>query len=96
MFLDSGNIISDETFCTQSQHKGGKISEFSAESLLPSPDKGREILPKILELFPPLCRLCVQNVSSEILMILYPLTGKNFYFKSNICEYNAVNEYMCI
>ncbi len=33
MFLDSGNIISDETFCTQSQNYGGKSFEFSAESL---------------------------------------------------------------
>ncbi len=33
MFLDSGNIISDVTFCTQSQNYGVKSSEFSAESL---------------------------------------------------------------
>ena len=32
MFLDSGNIISDETFCTESNY-GGKVPEFSAESL---------------------------------------------------------------
>ncbi len=28
-----GNIISDETFCTQSQTYGGKVPEFSAETL---------------------------------------------------------------
>ncbi len=33
MFLDSGNIISDETFCTQSQIMVEKVPEFSAESL---------------------------------------------------------------
>ncbi len=33
MFLDSGNIISDETFYTQSQTMVEKIPEFSAESL---------------------------------------------------------------
>ncbi len=32
MFLDSGNIISDDTFCAQSNY-GGKVPEFSAESL---------------------------------------------------------------
>ncbi len=33
MFLDSGNIISDETFHTQSQIMVEKVPEFSAESL---------------------------------------------------------------
>ncbi len=33
MFLDSGNIISDETFYSQSQIMVEKIPEFSAESL---------------------------------------------------------------
>ncbi len=33
MFLDSGNIISDETFCTQSQIMVEKVPEFSAGSL---------------------------------------------------------------
>ncbi len=33
MFLDSGNIISDETFYTQSQIMVEKVPEFSAESL---------------------------------------------------------------
>ncbi len=32
-FLDSGKIISDETFCTQSQIMVEKVPEFSAESL---------------------------------------------------------------
>ncbi len=33
MFLDSGNIICDETFYTQSQIMVEKVPEFSAESL---------------------------------------------------------------
>ncbi len=33
MFLDSGNIISDETFYTQSEIMVEKVPEFSAESL---------------------------------------------------------------
>ncbi len=33
MFLDSGNIVSDETFYTQSQIMVEKVPEFSAESL---------------------------------------------------------------
>ncbi len=33
MFLDSGNIIYGETFCTQSQIMVEKVPEFSAESL---------------------------------------------------------------
>ncbi len=33
MFLDSGNIISDGTFCTQSQITVEKVPEFSAKSL---------------------------------------------------------------
>ncbi len=33
MFLDSGNIISDETFGTQSQMMVEKVPDFSAESL---------------------------------------------------------------
>ncbi len=33
MFLDSGNIISDETFYTQTQIMVEKFPEFSAESL---------------------------------------------------------------
>ncbi len=33
MFLDSGNIISDETFYAQSQIMVEKVPEFSAESL---------------------------------------------------------------
>ncbi len=32
MFLDSGNIIYDETFCTQSHVMVEKVPEFSAES----------------------------------------------------------------
>ncbi len=35
MLLDSGNIISDETFYTQSQIIVGKVPEVSAESLYP-------------------------------------------------------------
>ena len=35
MFSDSGNIISDETFCTQSQIMVEKVPEFLAESLIP-------------------------------------------------------------
>ncbi len=33
MFLDSGNIISDETFCTHESNYGGKVPVFLAESL---------------------------------------------------------------
>ncbi len=33
MFLDSGNIISDETFYAQSQIMVDNVPEFSAESL---------------------------------------------------------------
>ncbi len=33
MFLESGNIISDETFCTQSQIMVKKVPEFSAVAL---------------------------------------------------------------
>ncbi len=33
MFLDSGNIISDETFYAQSQIMVEKVPEFSAQSL---------------------------------------------------------------
>ncbi len=33
MFLDSGNIISEETFYTQSQIMVERVPEFSAESL---------------------------------------------------------------
>ncbi len=33
MFLDSGNIISDEIFCTQSQNYVEEVPEFSADSL---------------------------------------------------------------
>ncbi len=33
MFLDSGNIISDEPFYTQSQIMVEEVPEFSAESL---------------------------------------------------------------
>ncbi len=37
MFLDSGNIISDETFCTKSQNYGGKSSQiFGRKSQLSS------------------------------------------------------------
>ncbi len=35
MFLDSGNIISDETFCTQSQNYGGKCSRIFGRISLP-------------------------------------------------------------
>ena len=33
MFLDSGNITSDHTIYAQCQNCGGKVPEFSAESL---------------------------------------------------------------
>ncbi len=33
MFLASGNIISDEAYCTQSQNYVEKVPKFSAESL---------------------------------------------------------------
>ncbi len=57
MFLDSGNIISDETFYTQSQIMVEKVPEFLAESLclrqgMVTRDRWCRHLPKIRELFP--------------------------------------------
>ncbi len=40
MFLDSGNIISDETFCTQSNN-GGKSSRIFSRISLPSSGDGK-------------------------------------------------------